>query len=205
MFSTSVALSADGGTLAVGAQIEDSSATGVFHPGDPDYAAALASNADGAAYVYRRSSTGQWNVEAYVKAPNAGIVDQFGGSVALSANGGALAVGARKEDGFHIGAFNSGDRFYLAALADDSSSASPDSGAAYVYRRSGANRWSVEAYVKAPNAEGLDKFGTSVALSGDGATLAVGAEREDGSGHTAPEAWESADDSVKDAGAVYLY
>ena len=53
-----------------------------------------------------------------------------------------------------------------------------DSGAVYVFVRSGG-RWTQQAYIKASNAQTSDRFGISVALSGDGNTLAVGATLED--------------------------
>ncbi len=53
----------------------------------------------------------------------------------------------------------------------------PDSGAVYVFTRDGAGVWSQQAYIKASNTDVGDRFGWSVALSGD--TLAVGASGED--------------------------
>ena len=175
-----VALSADGATLAVGAPGEDSAATGVFAPSDPGWRAALRSFQalnSGVVYLYRRSATGRWAVEAYVKAPNAGFRDEFGHALALSDDGATLAVGARFEASSAIGAFAPSDPGWQAALG---SNGTERSGAAYVYRRSDAGRWSVEAFVKAPNTDFSDEFGSSVALSGDGDTLAVGAKAEDG-------------------------
>ncbi len=207
LFGWSVALSANGDTLAVGAWEEGSGATGVFHPGDDGYATALVdtfSEFAGAVYIYRRSSTNRWSVEAYVKAPNAANFDEFGISVALSADGDMLAVGADFEASRAGGGYHPDDSGYAGALA---SGGFGGAGAAYVYSRSAANRWSVEAYIKAPNAEGFDGFGGVVALSADGGMLAVGAPSEDGSGLPAPKAWESGDDNddASDAGAVYLY
>ena len=62
--------------------------------------------------------------------------------------------------------------------ADDSAD---DAGAAYVFKRSAGNIWLQQAYIKASNTGGDDNFGSSVALSGDGNTLAVGAYKEDSS------------------------
>ncbi len=61
-------------------------------------------------------------------------------------------------------------------------------------------------YVKASNTDGSDFFGNSVALSGDGHTLAVGppAEESNATGVNPGPAAE-ADDSASHAGAVYLY
>ncbi len=84
-------MSADGSTLAVGAMGEDSAATGI----DGDQANNFAVNA-GAVYVFTRTGTG-WVQQAYVKASNTGSGDYFGYSVALSADGVTLAVGAAGE------------------------------------------------------------------------------------------------------------
>ncbi len=181
-FGTSVALSGDGGTLAVGAPFEASGSTGINSV--PDEAA---SNA-GAVYVYARIA-GAWAQQAYVKASNTETGDSFGSSVALSADGNTLAVGAPQEDGGSNG------------INNPSNEAAPDAGAVYVYTRA-AGTWSQQAYVKASNADAGDNFGKSVALSGDGNTLAVGAPFEAGSSigiNNAP------DDSAADAGAAYVY
>jgi hypothetical protein len=50
-----------------------------------------------------------------------------------------------------------------------------NAGAVYVYVRSGSV-WSFEAYIKAPNADRHDRFGSAVSISAD--TLAVGADSE---------------------------
>ena len=107
-FGKAVALSADGGTLAAGAFLEGSSATGAFAPSDSGWAAAMADNSalySGAVFVYRRSPAGRWAIEAYVKAPKAGAADQFGIALALSADGAALAVGAPEEGSSATGVF----------------------------------------------------------------------------------------------------
>ncbi|HET9625958.1 MAG TPA: FG-GAP repeat protein [Kofleriaceae bacterium] len=147
-------MSGDGKTLAVGADGEDGSATGIN--GTPDAAA----DGAGAAYVFTLSG-GAWTQQAYVKASNTGAGDSFGHSVALSNDGATLAVGA-----FHEAsglADNQGDNSASAA------------GAAYVFALAGG-AWSQQAYVKADSPQMSDLFGTSVSLSADGATLAVGAE-----------------------------
>ena len=228
LFGTSVALSADGATLAVGAPLDDSSYTGTFAPQHPDYQRALDSNGasdSGAAYVYRRTGA-VWNVEAFVKAPFAGDSDGFGASVALSADGATLAVGAALEDSASTGTFvpnDEPDSDYQLALASNGALAS---GAAYVYRRSSAGQWAIEAFVKAPRADGGasvsnigDAFTAShtnaprrgIALSADGATLAVGAPGEDsastGTFFPGGEGYEAALDSNDSnaSGAAYVY
>jgi len=57
--------------------------------------ASNAASLSGAVYVFRRSGA-TWSQQAYVKASNTGASDQFGESVALSADG-TLAVGAPGE------------------------------------------------------------------------------------------------------------
>jgi len=155
-FGTSVALSADGSTLAVGASGEESAATGIDGNQDDD----TTGNA-GAVYVFSRNGD-TWSQQAYVKASNTGSGDQFGGSVALSADGNTLAVGATFESSPATG-----------IDSDQNDDSAGFAGAVYVFSRSGVN-WTQQAYVKASNTDGGDYFGESVALSADGSTLAVG-------------------------------
>ncbi len=184
-FGARVALSDDGGILAVAASSEDSDpAAG---PGDDSL------QDSGAVYVFRRTGTGAWAQEAFLKASNAGSFDYFGQSLALSGDGATLAVGAPEEDSAATGV--NGNQ------ADDSALGA---GAVYVFVRDPATgSWSQQAYVKASNTEGSDRFGRSVALSGDGATLAVGAtgERSNATGINGNQT----DNSLASAGAVYLF
>jgi hypothetical protein len=71
----------------------------------------------------------------------------------------------------------------------------------YVYERS-AGTWSQKAYVKASNTGAGDAFGRKLALSGDGNTLAVGADFED-SGSTG--IGSTPNELATSAGALYLY
>ena len=181
-FGMALALSVDGATLAVGAPSEDSASAGVFAPGGMGYQAALNSGAasnSGAVYVYRRpDADGLWTLEAFVKAPKAGANDKFGTALALSRDGTTLAVGAPQEDSASAGVFVPGGTDYQAAL---NSGGASNSGAVTVYRRPDADGlWTLEAFVKAPKADANDKFGTALALSTDGTTLAVGAPSENG-------------------------
>ena len=77
-----------------------------------------------------------------------------------------------------------------------------ESGAAYLFRRSGTT-WSQQAYIKAENAEEYDEFGTTVAMSGDGRTLLLGARME--SGGIAGINGNQGDNSMPQAGAVYVW
>lgn len=185
-FGYSVALSADGRTLAVGARGEDSQARGIDGE-QADNSAVFA----GAVYIYVREGS-DWRQDAYVKASNSDASDEFGFSVALSADGRTLAVGARGEDSDANGL--NGDQ------ADNSAEFA---GAVYVYKRGPGDGWRQEAYVKASNSDAVDDFGFSVALSGDGRTLAVGApdENSDADGVEG----DQTDNSAEYAGAVYIY
>lgn len=186
-FGFAVALSDDGATLAVSANLEDSAATGVN--GDPHDNSMENS---GAVYVFRRGDEG-WRQEAYVKAFNTGEPedgDNFGYALGLSADGNTLAVGATGEDG-------SG----ASANGDGSDNSARGAGAVYVFVREGGD-WTQQAYLKASNADATDLFGVSIAISDDGNTLVIGALDEDGSssGVNGPD-----DNDSRGSGAVYVF
>ncbi|MBL8842417.1 MAG: FG-GAP repeat protein [Planctomycetes bacterium] len=178
-FGYSVAI--DGDTIAVGAFLEDSSATGV----DGDDSDNSAFNA-GAAYVFTRSGT-TWSQQAYLKASNTESDDYFGYSVAI--DGDTAVVGAYREDSNATG-----------VNGNEADNSAFNAGAAYVFTRSGAT-WSQQAYLKASNTDSDDWFGYAVAASGD--TVVVGAHLED-SNATGVNGNES-DDSVLNAGAAYAF
>ncbi|QDV04944.1 hypothetical protein Poly30_04390 [Planctomycetes bacterium Poly30] len=178
-FGTCVAVSGD--TVVVGAPAEDSGATGVN--GDESDNSV---DGSGAAYVYIRSG-GIWSQQAYLKASNTGVLDNFGRSVAVS--GDTVVVGADREGSSATGVNGDG--------SDDSASLS---GAAYVFVRSGGS-WSQQAYLKASNAEAFDLFGGSVAVSGD--TVVVGA-RNEGSGATGVNG-DGSNNAVGFSGAAYVF
>ena len=196
-FGASVAISTDGSTIAIGAPGRATSAGAVYlfvrsgaswsqqsmltasnAEGDDRFGAALALSANGsilavgaigensdgsgagnnsaadagAAYVFSRTGVA-WSQQGYLKASNAEEDDSFGSALALNAAGTLLAIGATGEtDG---------------------------EGAVYVFADDGVT-WTQSAYIKAPNAEPLDGFGSSLAMSADGNTLAIGAPYEDG-------------------------
>jgi hypothetical protein len=184
-FGHSVALSGNGDTLAVGAYGEDSSATGVGGNQDDN-----SMDGAGAVYVFARND-GVWSQQTYVKASNTDTLDQFGRSVALSGNGDTLAVGADGENSSATG---------IDGNQDDTSL--HFAGAVYVFARNNGV-WSQQAYVKASNTDEHDHFGHSVALSGDGNTLAVGAASED-SNATGIDG-DQADDSASGSGAASVF
>jgi trimeric autotransporter adhesin len=184
-FGFSVALSGSGNTLAATAYWEDSGAMGV--DGEQTDNSVVDS---GAVYVFQRSGA-SWAQQAYIKASNTGAGDVFGISVAVSESGDTLAVGANAEDSGAVGV--DGDQ------ADNSA---VDSGAVYVFQRSGAS-WAQQAYVKASNTGANDWFGVRVALSGSGDTLAVSAQSE--ASRATGVGGDQADNSASQSGAVYLF
>ncbi|WP_198552528.1 FG-GAP repeat protein [Psychromonas sp. MB-3u-54] len=116
----------------------------------------------GAAYVYTRNGT-FWSEQAKLTASDASTADEFGSSVTI--DGDTIVVGARGADGVVA-----------------------DSGAAYVFTRSGSS-WSEQAKLTASDGALNDSFSWSIAIYGD--TVAVGAWRDD--------------DDGADSGSVYIY
>jgi hypothetical protein len=191
---TSIALNGDGTTMAIGAPFESGGAAGVN--GNQRDNSVYAS---GAVYVYLRQGD-SWTQQAYVKASNPGQSDHFGSSVALSRDGNTMAIAAHWEASGATG-----------VNGNQNDNSIPQSGAVYVFTRTGTT-WTQQAYIKASNTgkagEGQlagdgDQFGFSVALSGDGNTLAVGAISEDSAAQQING--NQGDDSAQSAGAVYVY
>ena len=178
-FGSSVAVSGD--TVVVAAPVEASNATGV----NGNQADNSTSGA-GAVYVFVRSGT-LWSQQAYLKASNTGMGDNFGVSVAVAGN--TVVVGASGEASNATGV--NGNQ------ADNSSIVA---GAAYVFVRSGT-LWSQQAYLKASNTGGNDRFGTSVAVAGD--TVVVGANQE--ASNATGVNGNQADNSAGFAGAAYVF
>src|SRR5206468_1091283 len=186
-FGYAVALSSDGTTLAVGAQMEESAAAGINgHQDDHSTYGA------GAVYVYTRRGDA-WSQQAYIKASNTGESeegDQFGYSISLSGDGNWLVVGAIGEDSAATG-----------VNGNQKDNSAQGAGAAYVFTRSGRT-WSQQAYLKAANAMANFLFGYSVAFSGDGSTIAVGSFDEGGSSREINGPY---DRRAAGTGAVYVF
>ena len=83
-------MAVSGDTVVVGADGEESNATGIN--GDQDDNSAPTA---GAAYVFVRNGT-TWSQQAYLKASNTDAFDVFGRSVAVS--GDTVVVGALNEE-----------------------------------------------------------------------------------------------------------
>lgn len=156
LFGLSAAISGD--TLVIGANNEASNASGV----NGDQADNSATGA-GAAYVFVRQG-GTWVQQAYLKASNTDSNDNFAYSVAIS--GDTIVVGAYQEDSSARG-----------INGDQSDNYGTNAGAVYVFERTG-NQWVQQAYLKMANTEFGERFGRSVAISGD--TIVAGAYVESG-------------------------
>jgi hypothetical protein len=180
-FGDSVAL--DGNTLAVGADLEYSCASGIN--GDETNTNCPGA---GAVYIFTRTA-GIWSQQAYIKASNTEAEDRFGSFLALS--GDTLAVAAHVEDSCATG-----------INGDQSNNGCPSAGAVYVFTRT-AGVWSQQAYIKASNTGAL-AFSASfsrVALSGD--SLVVGAPGENGCSRGINGG--QANPNCSNAGAVYVF
>lgn len=170
-----------GNTAIVGAQFEDSAATGVNGNQNDN----SVSNS-GAVYVYRRTGT-TWSQESYLKASNPGVNDTFGYSVFIS--GERVIVGAQGED--------SGS---TEVNGDRSNDNVADAGAAYVFARNGTT-WTEEAYLKASNSGASDLFGFTVSIDGD--TAVVGAWGENSNSTTVNG--DENNENASNSGAAYVF
>lgn len=132
-FGYSIAMSADGSTVAVGAV----------------YATVDGNKAQGSASVFARSG-GKWALQKTLTAADGTAGDLFGYSVSLSADGSTLAVGATGSD----------------------VNGTADQGTASVFTRDGG--WTLQQVLTTAKPAAKANFGSSVALSADGNTLAVG-------------------------------
>jgi len=137
-----VALSADGSTALIGGP-------GAGHgPGGTPR---------GAAWVFTRSS-GTWTEQAAIFDPSGvpvGFIENFGFSVALSADGSTALIG---------------DPLY-----------GNHRGAAWVFTRSGG-MWTQQGMITPSNVGAIGSFGGSVALSANGSTALIGAPENNGFG-----------------------
>jgi hypothetical protein len=133
-FGYSMAISKDGNTLAIGAVYADVS-------GKVDQGNVLVFARSGSAWTLQETLVG--------KAGAAG--DVFGVSVALSADGNTVAVGAAGADVGNVS----------------------DQGSTSVFTRSGA-QWSLQQVLTVVGGETKANYGSSLSLSSDGDTLAVG-------------------------------
>jgi hypothetical protein len=225
-FGASVALSEDGNTLVVGAPFDNHAQTGVgTYPAAPNANAAHS----GGVFVYSRVGNVWSSTPVYIKASDADADDEFGSAVALRdtvlvvgaprqndsgaayafyANAGtwaqapgileASSIGNGNLFGSSVAVTRAGAIIIIGAPNEDANT-SPDSGAAYAFRRTdgGGNAvptWSPAQRLPAGVGGAGDLYGTSVAVSATGDVFAVSAPNED-----------DLTTHATDAGAVYVY
>ena len=186
-----ISVSLDGDTLAVGASGESSNQTTITN--GTSASSDNSNSGSGAVYVYRRTGA-SWAQEAYIKAANNDVNDNFGFGIALDND--TLVVGVPYEDSNQ------------STITNDNSSASSNnsnsgSGAVYVYKRTGSS-WEQEAYIKASNNDVNDYFGTVLYLHNN--TLVVAASMEDSNLQSITlGASASSNNSNADSGALYVF
>jgi len=128
----------------------------------------------------------------YVKASNPDRSDEFGRAVAISGDGDTMAIGAPGESSSAQGIRTDG--------SGQGNNSDEGVGAVYLFEREPNGAWNQRAYVKASDAYSSDSFGSAVALSASGDTLAVGAKKEGGD-----RGGVSNDNRPTAAGAVYVF
>ena len=195
LLGDSISLNLDGTTLAVGAHLDDD----------------IASNS-GAVYVFDYDGSA-WSETTKLTASDGEASDFFGSAVSISNDGETLAVGAYGDIGGSVYVYNysinswsqtakitatdgaSSDSFGTSVnLNSDATTiaigASNDDskGSAYVFNYSGGV-WSQTQKVTAGDGAASDSFGSTLAFSLDGKTLAVGAYRDDDNGSNSGSAY----------------
>ena len=190
LFGYAVGLNADGNTLAASSYDEGGSARTINGVQDRNR------RGSGAIYVFTRTAT-TWTQQAYLKASNAEFMDSLGYSLAISQDGNTVAGGAADEDCKMPGIFPG-----ETTVCDNDSSTDASSGAAYVFVRNGTT-WSQQAFIKASNPGTNDWFGSRMALSGDGSTLAVGSQLENGGSKGING--DQKNQSAEDSGTIYFF
>jgi hypothetical protein len=116
LFGSILALSGDGSSLVVGSVPESSPARGI----GGTQGNSLAADSSGAAYLYVNSGSG-WQFGSYIKASNTNHFQDFATSIALSADGQLLAIGAP------------GEQSNATGIGGNQNDQSIPSGAVYLY------------------------------------------------------------------------
>jgi hypothetical protein len=202
-FGWSVAISSDKTTILVGAVYDTITYT-----------------SQGSAYIFTRSGS-TWTQQQKIVASDAGVYDWFGQSVSLTSDGNTALVGAPRDDNYTGSAYiftRSGSSWtqqqkitasdaatydyfgYNVSISGDGTTAimgayndtvtANNQGSAYIFTYSGSS-WTQQAKLVASDAAQGDRFGYSVAISGDGTTAIIGAYYDD--------------DGATDSGSVYIF
>lgn len=180
-FGNDVAVS--GRTVVIGAQAERSSTSGINPPHNNSITQA------GAIYVFSEVD-GVWAEEAFIKPSNPNSNDLFGDVVSIDGN--TIIASASFED--------SGSSSVNGTQGNRDNSLNQNIGAAYIFAKENG-QWFQQAYLKPPNPDVEDRFGNSVAISGDLAVVGARLEDSFASGVNGP----LFRNNLTDSGAAYVY
>lgn len=150
-FGQSVVVSTDGLTIVIGSYESDAKGTG-----------------SGSTYVFKKQANGSYLLAQKLTALDGEPGDQFGKSLAVTADGLAIVVGSPGND----------DK-------------GTNSGSAYIFTKQPDGSYTQLQKLLASDGATGDNFGNSVAISGDGSTVVVGAF------------W--VDDKGTDSGSAYIF
>lgn len=183
-FGSSLSLSADGTTLAIGSEFEKSTTT------EPDNTQGINI---GAAYIFHFDDP-QWTQQAYLKPTVMKNFMNFAHALSLSDDGAQLIVGAIGDNKRGVGIYADGTLLNTTSKYEI--------GGAFYFEKAG-DTWTQKAYLKPKEIDeaGLqtnnDYFGARVMLSGNGAVLAISDPDEDGDKECSKD--------LTSSGAVYIY
>lgn len=138
----------------------------------------------GSVAVFERTAAG-WAEQPRIAAPNPPASTVFGTKLAIDGN--VMVIGDTSD---------SGD---ATSTVDDRNSNARDSGAVYVYAKTG-EAWSFIAFFKASNGASQDQLGDAVAVSGD--TVVAAATWEGGD---ATSTLDATNDNQPLSGAAYVF
>lgn len=164
---SSLAVSADGQTLAVG---------------DSGYAESPTEKIYSSVHFYKYIE-GTWQAAGMMNSPNPEQGSAFGAAVALSADGSVLAVS---------------ESYDLRFSYPDRSM-----GRLHMYERADADTWELVKTITPPEGLRANRFGSSLAMSGDGAKLAVCAPSENYGGVGISE--QPANETTGWHGVAYIF
>ena len=122
----------------------------------------------GSVYIFTKQANGSYLETQKLVASDGAMDDYFGWSVAVSGDGSTVVVGSYKDD----------DK-------------GTDSGSAYIFTKQADGSYLETQKLLATDGAAGDRFGYSVAVSGDGSTVVVGATGDD--------------DKGADTGSVYIF
>lgn len=130
----------------------------------------------GSVYIFERNSAGTWSEVQKLVASDRGANDKFGTTVSISGNHAIVGSSLEDEDAFGLNTLN---------LA----------GSAYVFERNIGGNWKEVQKLVASDRASNDRFGFSVAISGNNAIVGAYSEDEDTAGLN----------TLSNAGSAYMF